>query len=776
MSVRSLRLMITGVDKASGPLQDVSDTTEELHDTVGDTTEGVSDLSDTTSDFGYEASSGFDEASGAMSEMEHQTGEMTDSLANMGDRGSGAIDKLKNNMGKIAGAAGVAGGALEGLARTQMENIEATAQQAEMMGESEESVRDMISGMTDHTFSTEDAIGGMQRLRQSNVDSKEEMEELLPVFDEFADATGIEVAEGIDMADMALSRLGEDITDVEDHLDTLTHMQHNTTIGLSEIERASRYVGDDFRELGMGTDDLLLAMDALHEEGYRGRDIHEQLRDAVQEDTESQEDYFNNLNVAEDSLEGANSNLDEAVGLTSDLAETHEESYTPLMRLQQNISNLAYEYSHIIDIASYLSPVLLGLATVLGIVAAAKYVTLIPSIVAATGAMWGFTVALLANPLTWIVGLIIALGVAIWYLVDDWQAVIDTITGFFGDMVGGARDAWNDYSGIIGGIRMLVEGLGAVFMGVAGIVRSVVDFFVQHWRDGGTFVGQILHGIWNYFQSIFGFIVNLVRTVATAIWGIFTGDFEPLREAFGDLIGSIGDVFASIRDLVAIPVERAAEIFTGLRDTVGEVIDGIVEWFSNLPGRILEALSGFGESIGGFFSDALGGVRDLLPFSDAKEGPLSDLTASGESMIKTFNDGMASEDLKVEQQLNESMPDKVGAPGIEQPEPFISSEESYSTIDKLYDFGSQFLDEFANLINQLAQIGMTYQQDTQVAPGADPALAGAGGETIHISVGDINVRSDSADAQQVASEVRRTFRQELPSELGKYFRKERKRR
>ena len=36
----------------------------------------------------------------------------------------------------------------------------------------------------------------------------------------------------------------------------------------------------------------------------------------------------------------------------------------------------------------------------------------------------------------------------------------------------------------------------------------------------------------------------------------------------------------------------------------------------------------------------LGDVRDFLPWSDAKEGPLSDLTASGKALIDTFARGM----------------------------------------------------------------------------------------------------------------------------------------
>ena len=56
--------------------------------------------------------------------------------------------------------------------------------------------------------------------------------------------------------------------------------------------------------------------------------------------------------------------------------------------------------------------------------------------------------------------------------------------------------------------------------------------------------------------------------------------------------------------------------------------------------------------LGGFLSvkdklydgvkDVIGKVRDFLPFSDAKIGPLSDLTESGKRLVETFGKGINS--------------------------------------------------------------------------------------------------------------------------------------
>lgn len=41
---------------------------------------------------------------------------------------------------------------------------------------------------------------------------------------------------------------------------------------------------------------------------------------------------------------------------------------------------------------------------------------------------------------------------------------------------------------------------------------------------------------------------------------------------------------------------------------------------------------------------ALQKIRNMLPFSDAKEGPLSQLTLSGQKVMTTFSSGMEMEE------------------------------------------------------------------------------------------------------------------------------------
>ena len=86
-------------------------------------------------------------------------------------------------------------------------------------------------------------------------------------------------------------------------------------------------------------------------------------------------------------------------------------------------------------------------------------------------------------------------------------------------------------------------------------------------------------------------------------------------------------------------------------DWIKSGIDNIVAWFQEkldafkalgggIVGNIVDGIMSVGmmpfNAVKGIFDK----VRSLLPFSDAKEGPLSDLTLSGQRVFTTFNDGM----------------------------------------------------------------------------------------------------------------------------------------
>ena len=132
-------------------------------------------------------------------------------------------------------------------------------------------------------------------------------------------------------------------------------------------------------------------------------------------------------------------------------------------------------------------------------------------------------------------------------------------------------------------------------------------------------IGVIIVGI--------GALIAVLASVTYFVYR-FTKSWELAAAAMLALFGPAGWVIA------------AALVLYKFRDQIADFFTG-TDWFGigkNLIGAIIQGM------LGGGLIGALGGLlnqaRNLLPFSDAKEGPLSDLTASGRSLVDTIAKGM----------------------------------------------------------------------------------------------------------------------------------------
>lgn len=192
--------------------------------------------------------------------------------------------------------------------------------------------------------------------------------------------------------------------------------------------------------------------------------------------------------------------------------------------------------------------------------------------------VWSFTAALLANPVTWIVIGIIALIAAIILLWQNWDAVT----------------AWlsNTWNGFVNGVKAGFEWVKNLFAGMPTWLQVAIAAFMP-------FIGIPLLIINNW-----GSITEFFRNLWAGITGVFTNGIQGIKDFISNTFG----------------------------------------WFKESGSKIM---STFTEGIKGAVSgpiDAVKGglakIRKLLPFSDAKEGPLSTLTLSGRRVFETITTGM----------------------------------------------------------------------------------------------------------------------------------------
>ena len=192
--------------------------------------------------------------------------------------------------------------------------------------------------------------------------------------------------------------------------------------------------------------------------------------------------------------------------------------------------------------------------------------------------VWSFTAALLANPITWIVIGIIALIAVIILLWKNWDSVVAWIQG-----------AWN---GFVNGIKAGFNWIRNLFSGMPGWLQIALVAFMP-------FIG----------------IPMLIINNWDKIVAFFSGLWTKISDGFKTGIDNIKNFFTGLPEW--------------FRKSGAKIIATLVE-------GILSAASKPVDAVKGIFKK----VRELLPFSDAHEGPLSQLTLSGHRTMSTIAQGI----------------------------------------------------------------------------------------------------------------------------------------
>lgn len=143
---------------------------------------------------------------------------------------------------------------------------------------------------------------------------------------------------------------------------------------------------------------------------------------------------------------------------------------------------------------------------------------LVPSLTAATGSVWAFTAALLANPITWVVVALGALGAAVYQVYKNWEPLKE----FF-------LQLWNEPMEAIGLFIAWVDDVLGRF--------SPLRATMKHWEPIKAFFSDLWGSIVGIFEAGWNAIKPIVDTVTGVGRAIFGGGEAVARPA-GAVLGA----------------------------------------------------------------------------------------------------------------------------------------------------------------------------------------------------------------------------------------------
>jgi len=275
-------------------------------------------------------------------------------------------------------------------------------------------------------------------------------------------------------------------------------------------------------------------------------------------------------------------------------------------------------------------------------------------------------------------------------ILDALAGIVMTVAGWFG-LLGSAMaetgagwdvGAWNAIGQVLGSIvATIAVGYGVVMAFRAAQMAIVVAtklWAAAQWllnaalnaNPIGLFIlglvaaAALIYVYWEPISGFFGRVFGAVGKAISGAWDAVTTILGKMGGVFSAIFSGLGTAFSKIFDglraIIASFWSWLVDIFMSFHP-LGIIISNwepIKAWFSELwdwfagfdlyeSGRALIAtfwagIKGRASGLYDNFREFLGPLARFLPSSDAKEGPLSALTASGAAIPDTLGEGVRS--------------------------------------------------------------------------------------------------------------------------------------
>jgi phage-related protein len=199
--------------------------------------------------------------------------------------------------------------------------------------------------------------------------------------------------------------------------------------------------------------------------------------------------------------------------------------------------------------------------------------------------------ALLLAPLYPVLGVVAAIGVALW-LVKEYLMLL-----------------WDFWSWVFGGIYDITASVfGGIYDAVASVFGAIWDVIKEPFLAIGEFLGEL----WGLVSAIFGAIGTFISDVFGSIWDAISPVFSWLYEAFMTLwpvIKVLGAILLAVFAPILIPIMMVVAAL--------KIVAGVFKWLTGLVKSLKKWL--FGSS----FLHIAEGIGFIMPFFDLLSNAIS---------------------------------------------------------------------------------------------------------------------------------------------------------
>jgi phage-related protein len=240
------------------------------------------------------------------------------------------------------------------------------------------------------------------------------------------------------------------------------------------------------------------------------------------------------------------------------------------------------------------------------------------SLIITTAAQWALNLAMSLNPVALVIGLVVALGVALLALSGVMGDFVLAIVGYFEEFLGSAVSTFSSIASwltvnipaaiaaTILAFKSFQTSLGVVFAYVTERVYAMIAT-MNTWATGFK---SSIKTVADYLATL----PNLITAVLSGAWDAFTAGAASLIARVRDVMLSLANTIVnSIAELPAIMYQAGVNIVMGLWNGLKAQIDALISWLISKIAEIAALAGSVGASVSSVSSYVPSGVSSLTP-------------------------------------------------------------------------------------------------------------------------------------------------------------------
>ena len=657
---------------------------DEVAEALSEATDRASELQSQLDAVNSTGVDGAKESVDGLNDSLQQTGESAESVSNsMGLIDSAVMMDMANQVGSLGASA-------EGMAQEMNTASISVGQLATNTGIAEPQLVSMINNISNATFPQNEAIAYANALNQMGV-SADKLGDSATNMDKINDATGIGYQKVMQLT-QGLQAVGVSADQLPSSFNAIAYAQANVNGGADTLTTVLKRQASTINEYGLNTDQLVVIMQKLSQQGVQGMKMGSELSKVLKENNGDISAIEQSLGLQAGTLSNATSLTGQYEGQLQSLADEEAQHKTLIDQL-----NAGWE-----DMQLMLSPVLSPLASFMGIIGqvgqtamainsiktladtiglVGKVSPILSAVGGAFSSLWGI---IIANPIILIVVAIIALIMAlIWaYNNVDW----------FREMVDNAWASIQGFAGWISGAFMgAIQGLGDAFNNAG---QTLQDAFT----GAVTFVQETLQGLYDYIMTLGGLLPEGVNVTGNQI----VDSIIAVMLFIATLPMQLQIIFIN---MIASTLGFGDNFVQTMMSTALNSVMGFIQWISQLPSRVgafLSSVVGRASSFAGSFISSI-----VNAGSNAVSGFLNSIGQMAQGLANELNDM-----LSLVGEWASTLPQKFWDAGVNAVQNFLNALDRHSPgimqrsmVAEITEMGERVPSESRTLLSNINKLG-----------------------------------------------------------------------